>query len=439
MKCPVSHIPASELLSRDFARDPYPAFGKLQQAGGVHQVEDLPWFLVTSYDGCMTVLRNVEAFSSEHKEFGPALAAIGIAPSESTIAEMKRIGGARGNMVDTIPHRDGAAHARQRRLVTKTITSGFFNWEQFIENQTARLLEVFDGREEVDAVVDIAVPLPVAVIANILGVADEYVPNIKRWSDDASRTSGRLPDAEDWKAQSKAMAAMRALFTAEMHKRLENPTDDLVGLIAKATLESADAETGDEPLSFEEGVELLTVLLLAGNETTTQMLGALLYYLAADPDLLERVRANATIIPDVVEEALRLSSPITTMMRFCKQSAEVAGVMIPAGAIVSVCFNQASRDPKVFADAQTFDPHRGELRRHFSFGRGIHVCVGAPLARLEGTVLLKRLSEKVKCLRLAGPDAVRYDWASLAVRGMTSLKVHYALLHGQAGQSGRAA
>jgi len=121
------------------------------------------------------------------------------------------------------------------------------------------------------------------------------------------------------------------------------------------------------------------------------------------------------------------------------EAAEVAGVMIPASSIVSVCFNQASRDPKVFANAETFDPHRGELRRHFSFGRGIHVCVGAPLARLEGTVLLKRLSEKVKCLRLAGPDAVRYDWASLAVRGMTSLKVHYALLHGQAGQSGRAA
>src|SRR5271170_493070 len=132
MKCPVAHTPATQLLSREFARCPYPDFAKLQEQGGVHHVEDLPWYLVTGYQLCVEVLRNPDAFTTEHNNFGPALTAIGIAPSPETYARMKEIGGQRGNMVDTIPHRDGPAQTRQRRLVIKAITSQFYKWEGFI-------------------------------------------------------------------------------------------------------------------------------------------------------------------------------------------------------------------------------------------------------------------------------------------------------------------
>lgn len=438
MKCPVSHVPAATLLSRDFARSPYMEFAKLQRQNGVHQVEDLPWFLVTGYDACVNVLRNPNAFTTEHDNFGPALKAIGIAPSPETFARMQKIGGQRGNMVDTIPHRDGPAHARQRRIVTKAITSQFYKWENFIELQTERLLRVFDGRPAVDVVLDIAVPLPVAVIADILGVTDEYVPQIKRWSDDASRTSGRLPSEEDWEQQATSIAAMRNLFTLELKKRLDHPTDDLIGSMAKATLETGDSETGDEPLGFEEAVELATVLLLAGNETTTQLLAGLLYNLATEPDLLDRLRAGASIVGNVVEEALRLATPVATMMRFCRQSTQIAGVVIPEGSIVSVCFNQANRDPTTFIHPDDFDYERSDLRKHLSFGKGVHVCPGAPLARLEGTIVLKQLCRKLKRISLAAPDSARYDWASLAVRGMTNLNVIYEPLSSEVTASGQA-
>ena len=428
MKCPVAHTSATQLLSGEFARYPYPDFAILQEQGGVHQVEDLPWYLVTGHQTCVEVLRNPNAFITEHKNFGQALTAIGIAPSPEIYARMKEIGGQRGNMVDTIPHRDGPAHARQRRLVTKAITSQFYKWEGFIEAQTAHLLNCFDGRPKVDAVSEIAVPLPIAVIADILGVANEHLPNIKRWSDDASRTSGRRSSEEDWERQARSMAAMRALFSAEMRKRLEHPSDDLIGSFAAATLEPRDPQSGDEPLGFDEAVELATVLLLAGNETTTQSLASLLYHLAVQPDLLERVRNDESIINKVVEEAVRLASPIVSMMRFCRQETEVAGVVIPAGAIVSVCFNQANRDPKIFGHPDEFDETREKLSQHLAFGNGGHICPGAPLARLEGRILLKQLSRKLKGVRLAGQDAVRYDWASLAVRGMTNLGITYELL-----------
>lgn len=426
-KCPVSHVPAAELLSREFARCPFPKLAELQRDAPVHQVENLPWYLVTRHEECAEVLRDTETFSSEHDEFGPALTAIGIAPSPETYAKMKTIGGERGNMVDTIPHRDPPDHGRQRRAVVKAITARFRDWEGFIEGQSARLLECFDGREEIDVISEIAAPLPIAVIAEILGVSDEYLPKIKQWSDHSSQTSGRYPSPEDWERQAAAVSAIRALFAAELRKRLESPSDDLVGQFAAATLQGADPETGDAPLGFDEAVDLMSVLLLAGNETTTQLFGSLFYYLATEPDLLDRVRADPAIIRNVVEEALRLAAPVFTMMRFCKRDGQIGGIPIPKGSIVTVCFNQANRDPKQFNHPDAFDPLRPHLRRHLGFGRGLHLCPGAPLARLEACIWLQRMSEKVKTITLAGPDAVRYDMASMAVRGMTSLRVRYEL------------
>lgn len=425
--CPVAGIDIKELMSREFAACPYPKLAELQSEAPVHQVGDKPWYLVTRHDECLRVLMDPEHFSSEHDDFGPALKAIGITPSPDLVERMKELGGNRSNMVDVIPHRDAPVHTRQRKVIIKAVTARFRRWEEFIESQSAKLLAAFEGRNEIDLIAEAAAPLPIAVIADILGIPDEYVPKIKQWSDDSSQTSGRFASDEDWLAMAKAMAEQRAMFAAEARKRLENPSDDLIGRIAAMTQEPLDPETGEGPLDFDEGVELLTLAMLGGNETTTQLIGAAMFYLATEPGLLDRIRADPSLVSGVAEEALRLTAPVFTMMRFCKKDADIGGVPIKAGSIVSVCFNQANRDPNVFPDPDKFIAERNNTRRHLSFGQGIHVCPGAQLARLETRIWIQRLAERVKHMELAGPDAVRYDMASLAVRGMTSLRVRYEL------------
>jgi len=426
-RCPVAGIAHETLFSREFATCPFPGLAELQEEAPVHQVGELPWYLVTRHDECLKVLFDPETFSSEHDDFGPALAKIGVMPKPEVVEKMQAIGGERSGMAPVIPHKDPPQHGRQRRIVIKAVTSKFLRWEEFIEAQVARLLDDLEGRDEADFIDALAAPLPIAVIADILGMPDEYVPRVKQWSDDMSQTAGRFPSDDDWLSMAKSISEQRAMFTSEVRKRLENPRPDLIGRIAAMTQEGADVETGDEPLDVDEGVELLTLVMLGGNETTTQLMGGALYYCATEPGLLDRIRDDESIIPAVIEETLRLTTPVFTMMRFAKKDGEIGGVRIPAGSVVSVCWNQANRDPSVFTDPDSFDLDRPNTRRHLAFGQGIHVCPGAQLARLETRILLKRLSQRVQSMELAGPDAAVYDMASLSVRGMTGLKIRYRL------------
>lgn len=423
--CPVAPYPAKELLSNAFARCPFAKLGALQAEAPVHQVENLPWYLVTRFDDCVEALRNPQVFSSEHRDFGPALKAIGLTPTPQTHARMLEIGGDRGAMFDIVLHRDPPAHSRQRRLINKALTARVNLWERFIEDQVRTLLARFGEEGEADFMTDFAVPLPIAVIADILGVAEEHHGKIKSWSDDSARASGRLSSDEEWLAMARSMREQGDFFASELRKRLAEPSDDLVGMLARATQEGPSPETGDEPLTFDEAVEMLVLLLVAGNETTTQLIGQVMMELATCPGLIARVRADDSIANDLIEECLRIATPIATMMRFVKQDTEIGGLPIPKGSIVSFCFNQANRDPRMFEDGDGFRPDRDRVRHHLSFGSGIHNCPGARLARLEARIAARAAVRHFKDLSLVGEDAARYDMASLAVRGMTGLRLRY--------------
>jgi cytochrome P450 len=423
--CPVAPYPARELLSNEFARCPFAKLGALQAEAPVHQIENLPWYLVTRFDDCVEALRRPLIFSSEHREFGPALKAIGLTPTPNTHAQMIEIGGDRGAMFDIVLHRDPPAHSRQRRLINKALTARVNLWEEFIEDQMQTLLARFGKEGEADFMVDLAVPLPIAVIADILGVTEEHYGKIKSWSDDSARASGRLSSDAEWLAMARSMREQGDFFASELQKRLENPSDDLVGMLAKATQEGPDPETGDEPLTFDEAVEML----VAGNETTTQLIGQVMMTLATQPGLIARMRADESIANDMVEECLRLATPIATMMRFVKEDTEIGDVPIPKGSIVSLCFNQANRDPRMFEDGDTFEPDRDRVRRHLGFGNGIHNCPGARLARLEARIAARAAVRHFRELSLAGEDAAQYDMASMTVRGMTGLRLRYVTEH----------
>jgi len=225
---------------------------------------------------------------------------------------------------------------------------------------------------------------------------------------------------------SKAIAEQRAFFASELEKRLADPAEDLISLFAADVRRGRAGDDDEQALTFEEAVEILVLLLVAGNETTTQLMGAAALHLATEPGLLERLRSDPSQVPAFVEEAVRLATPIPTMLRFVMRDTQIADMPIPKGSLVSVCFNQASRDASVFGDtADALDLARPNLRRHLAFSRGIHMCPGAPLARLETRILVEHIVKTVSSLRIAGPDAVEYNMASLGVRGMTSLRLQY--------------
>lgn len=423
--CPIAPYLARELLSNDFARCPFGKLDALQVEAPVHQVEDLPWYLVTRYEDCVEALRNPRVFSSEHREFGPALKAIGLTPTPQTHAHMIEIGGERGAMFDIVLHRDPPAHSRQRRLINKALTARVNLWEDFIENQAQSLLARFGKEGEADFMADFATPLPIAVIADILGVAEEHHNKIKKWSDDSARTSGRLSTDEEWLTMATSMREQGDFFSGELRKRFEQPSDDLVGMLAKATQEGPDPETGDEPLTFDEAVEMLILLLVAGNETTTQLIGQVMLELATRPGLINQIREDDQLANNMVEECLRLATPVATMMRFVKEDTKIGGVPIPKGSVVSICFNQANRDSRTFEDGNSFNPDRDRVRRHLAFGNGIHNCPGARLARLEARIAVRAAIRHFANLALVDKDSARYDMASLAVRGMTALRLRY--------------
>jgi len=424
--CPVAPVSVEELLSNALQISPYEALGQLQQDAPVHQVGNLPWYLVTRYDVCNRVLRDARNFSSEFREFGGQLAAIGLAPSAAARARMIEVGGDRGMMFEILLHRDPPAHSRQRRLINHVLTARTSRWEGFIVAQVRRLIEKLEVEGEADFMEALAVPLPVAVIADILGVGEDVVGSIKQWSDTSVKVAARLCSDEDWIAAAAAMKAQSDFFEGELRERLENPSDDLVGVLAEATRGAPDPETGDQPMNFAEALEMLILLLIAGNETTTQLVGRVLLDLAKNDGLLEAVRNDPNLVPNVVEESVRLASPVPTIMRFVKSDTEIDGFIIPGGSIVSVCFNQANRDAGQYQCPHALDPHRDAVRRHLGFGAGIHTCPGAPLARLEARTVVREVSELFSGLELAGPDAVKYEMASMGVRGMTHLRLRYS-------------
>jgi len=426
-KCPVAPQSAVELLSRPFARCPFPALRRLQEEGAVHQVETLPWYLVTQYDECLRILRNTEDFSSEFREFGESMRQVGLTPTPEVVAKMQAIGGERGSMFDVILHRDPPVHGHQRRLVNEALLTGRPGWEEMITETVSHLMEVFHAAGEIEFISAIAAPLPIAVISHILGIPEEMRQKVKQWADASTAATGRIASDDDWLRMSAAIAEQRGFFASELRKRIDSPADDLISLFAQDV--RRQGQDGQQALTFDEAVEILVLLLVAGNETTTQLMGAAALYLATEKGLLERLRGDAALISTFVEETLRLTAPIQTMMRFVINDTEIAGVAIPKGSLVSVCFNQASRDRAKFGDdTDSLNLDRSNLRHHLAFSSGIHTCPGARLARLETRILLEHLVKTVGRMWISGDDAVEYNMASLGVRGMTRLSLQYERL-----------
>ncbi|MGZ6211965.1 MAG: cytochrome P450, partial [Candidatus Binataceae bacterium] len=205
-------------------------------------------------------------------------------------------------------------------------------------------------------------------------------------------------------------------FIAEIEKRRRNPGDDLVSVLVAAH------EGSDEVLSEAELVAFVVILLLAGNETTTNLIGNGMLALTRHPDQLERLARAPELMPAAIEEMLRYDGPVQATMRYIRQDTEIAGTTVAAGSLIFVLLAAANRDPAQFIEPETFDIARTP-NDHLAFGEGIHFCIGAPLARMEGAIAIGSLLARYKRIRPAAPEAPLTYKGSFFLRGLASLPV----------------
>ncbi|MET9324860.1 cytochrome P450 [Streptomyces sp. NPDC003038] len=305
---------------------------------------------------------------------------------------------------------DPPQHTRLRKMVTKAFTTGAVaELRPFIGRVTDELLDQWPVGEQFDFMAGLAVPLPVIVICELLGVPQGDRPDVQRWS--AELFAAGKPDVID--AASHSMADYITALVAA--KRL-NPGASLLDRLISA-------RDGDDRLSEEELVSLAVLLLVAGHETTTNLLGNAALALLQHPAELNRLRKNPDDVPAVLDELLRFDSPVSTAtFRFTTEAVTLGGTDIPAGVPVLVALGAANRDPERFPSPDLLDLDR-DAAGHLSFGHGIHRCVGAPLAKAEAEIALRTVLRRFPGIRLAAPPD-RLDWRhTRLVRGLAALPV----------------
>lgn len=388
-----------ETLGDDFYQNPYPFYAELRSQSPVHKIRmpgGTEGWLVVGYDESRAALAD-ERLS---KEWGLASAAIG----------MRSASPGRHMLASDPPH-----HTRLRKLVTGVFTQRRVEaLAPRVQEITAGLLDAIgDGQgDRVDLAETFCFPLPIAVICELLGVPESGRASLKEWSDHAGSTH---------KGRRDAAAAGAARYLPELVRdKQQNPGDDLLSSLIKARDEDGDQLSADELLG------MVWLLIIAGHETTGNLISSAVFTLLCHPPQLAALRVNPALIDGAVEEFLRYEGPsATSTYRFTTAPVKIGGVVIPGdGELVLIALGDANRDLERFPQPDTLDITR-DTRGHMAFGHGIHYCVGAPLARLQGRVAISSLLARFPALQLDGPPPAVQWRRGIMVRGPRSLPVRF--------------
>ncbi|MFI8785128.1 cytochrome P450 [Streptomyces sp. NPDC055105] len=382
----------------DFTADPYPVYEELRARGPVHRVllpkpaDDGEAWLIVGHEEARAALIDPRLVKSPAK--------LGFSGLDEELI------GAHLLITDP-PH-----HTRLRSLVTRAFTARRVeSLRPRIQRITDDLLDAMLPHGRADLVESFAFPLPLTVICELLGVPDIDRADFRRMSNEVVAPSDR--DGE-YATFVELAAYLRDLIE---DKRASAPADDLLSALIRTT-----AEDGDR-LSPDELCAMAFILLIAGHETTVNLIASGVRALLAHPDQLAALRADMTLLGGAVEEMLRYEGPVeNATYRFTVEDTEVAGTVIPGGSAVLVGLAAAGHDPERFPEPDRFDIRR-DARGHIAFGHGLHHCLGAPLARLEGQIALRSLLDRAPALALDGPAD---DWLpGMLIRGVRSLPVRW--------------
>jgi cytochrome P450 len=386
-------------LSPEVMNNPYSYYAYLRAHAPVYWIEPLQAWALSRYADVDFALRNPQIFPSSVFT-AQTLGDLNPTPEVPWILDM--------NPPD---------HTRLRKLVNKGFLPRLIrDLEPRVQEITRHLIASLRSHTEADLVSALSGPLPTTVIAEMLGVEEDRLADFKRWSDEVVLGTSR-PTEEAVRARVRESgAALRAYFEKLIERRRTDPGEDVITALVRA-------EEEHDMLSAAEILALAVLLLLAGNETTTNLIGNAVRNLLSHPGELAKVRADRTLVPSLVEEVLRYEGPVQLIPRVTAREVELEGGRIPAGATVFLLLGSANRDERKFPEPDRFDVTRNP-QDHVGFGYGIHYCLGAPLARLEGRIALEALL--FDCPPFTCTQEPLPQIASLLVRGVQTLPLRFA-------------
>lgn len=310
---------------------------------------------------------------------------------------------------------DGERHSQMRKQVLPAFTPrALSSWRPMIDELAKELVADVLANPGCDVVQRLTIPMPMRLIARLLGVPDSDVADFRRWSENAVQLLDFSPTAQGLRKSMNAVGAVAALRRYFMDQFASGGLKGSETVLGRLLEGNADGSISDGELFW-----FAMLLLLAGNETTTNLLGGMFDTLGRQPDQFEKIRADHDLIPMAIEEQLRYSSPIQGLYRTAAVDYEIGGVTIPAGSRVLLSFGAANRDPEAFADPDEYRADRNP-RQHIAFGYGAHMCLGAQLARMEASAVLRELATQVSEIVPTGPTV----WsANSSLRGPAQLPV----------------
>ena len=397
--------PGFDLRDPAFLADPYPAFDRLREAAPVWKAPFGRW-LLTRYVDCSLLLRD-RRFGKDYSDpealtrrFGPT------ALEEPAVVELSHM----------LLMRDPPDHTRLRGLVSKAFTARRIEaLRQRVREMAERLIDAVKPAGRMDVIADLAFPLPVMVICELLGVPDEDRERFMKGSVSGGRLLDPAPPARaELDAANLSIQASGAYFEALFEKRRREPADDLITQLVQA-------EEAGERLTTPELRANVNMLFAAGHETTVNLIGNGLLALLRRPDQWRILRDDPSLIPNGIEEILRFESPVQAVSRVLAEAVDIGGVTLGRKEMVVAALGAGNRDPAVFENAHRLDVTRKDPNP-LSFGGGIHFCLGAQLARIEAAEVFGAVLSRLPDLRLAEPERVQWR-PSFALRGLTELPV----------------
>ena len=399
-----------DLFSRQFKHDPFPTFAEMRQNVPIYR-HDAPnglqvWYF-TRYEDVAEILKDDENFCKNLRNALPA-------------NNQRRLNAGIQNTLQLINQNmlfaDPPNHTRLRALVSQAFTPS--RVQQLTPKVTTiadELLAKVLPNGGMDVINDYALPLPFTVITELLGVPLADRPQVKIWSQAIIAPGSRGIKVSQRKRWIREFVA----YVSELFlQRQQEPKDDLLTALVQA-------EEAGEKLTDEELYSMVMLLLVTGYETTVNLIGNGVYTLIQHPEQLALLQENPTLMPSAIEEILRFDGPVeTSTSRWARHDVTYKGHQIKRGDMVRVVLSSANRDEEQFVEPTQFNLQRDD-NRHLAFGLGIHYCLGAPLARLEGEIALSRLFEQCRHLRLAVP-ANQLEWRSgVLFRGLKTLPVQW--------------
>ncbi|MFC4607267.1 cytochrome P450 [Streptomyces maoxianensis] len=389
-----------------FLADPFPLYRQLREEGPVRRAViagGLETWLVTRYEDGLAALSDPRLSSDVHDASDPRLLEQLPATERASLLS---------NMLRTDP----PDHTRLRRLVSKAFTARrVAELRPRVQEITDRLLDDIVPAGRADLVADFALPLPVTVISELLGVPVADRHDFQGWTDDMILRRAEQPDPA---VVDTAWQHMRTYLTGLLEAKRARPGDDLLSALITARDE-------EQRLDEDELIAMAFLLLAAGYITTVNLIGGGIAALLAHPGQMEMLRDDPALLPGAIEELLRYDGPVSPgIARFAREDVSIAGVAIPRGATVLIASAIADRDPGQFPDPDDLDITRQD-NAHLAFGHGIHYCLGAPLARLEGQVAIGTVLRRLPGLALAVPPG-ELRWRPGGLRGPERLPVTFS-------------